>query len=180
MKKKKKKKQLFSIWLLIIEHATGWTNAMTWRPIDETKQKKNSTKKKSPGACVVAVCLFIPWLLMSLCISSVKKKNSTHTHTHTKLFRFFFFSSCWPHWNFICFLPLGVASHVITNEFNIGMDLDVKMLRRRRTLPLDRLLFYYYYFSVSFLYILCGRHISCVESLSSAGQMSTQQRNHVL
>jgi hypothetical protein len=72
------------------------------------------------------------------------------------------------------FSPLGVASHVITNEFNIGMDLDVKMLRRRRTLPLDRLLFYYYYFSVSFLYILCGRHISCVESLSSAGQMSTQ------
>jgi hypothetical protein len=119
--------------------------------------------------------LFVHSMAPDVPLHIVGKKKTRHTHTHTKLFRFFFFSSsCWPHWNFICFLPLGVASHVITNEFNIGMDLDVKMLRRRRTLPLDRLLFYYYYFSVSFLYILCGRHISCVESLSSAGQMSTQ------
>ena len=132
-------KKLFSNWLLIIEHATGWTNAMTWRPIDE----KKNLLRKSPGACVVVVCLFIPWRLLSLYI--VGKKNSTH-----KTFSFFF-SSCWPHWNFM-FSSLGLR--LMSSQMNLVSGLFRREMLRR-TLPLDRLLFRFY-FSVYF-YILCGR-----------------------
>lgn len=113
--------------------------------------------------------MFIPWLLMSLCI--VGKKKTRHTHTH-KTFSFLFFFFLLASLEFYMFSPLGVASHVITNEFNIGMDLDVKMLRRRRTLPLDRLLFYYYYFSVSF-YIFCVGAFLCREFVKCWANVDT-------